>query len=50
MRDSELYSGYSEDDAWNVSYSGCQWYCAVGAEYSDHDLNSFVLPAPCREP
>lgn len=48
MRDSELYSGYSEEDAWNVSYSGCQWYCAVGAEYSDHDLNSFVLPAPMQ--
>lgn len=48
MRDSELYSGYSEEDAWNVSYSGCQWYCAVGAEYSDHDLNSFVLTAPMQ--
>jgi formate C-acetyltransferase len=46
MRDSELYSGYSYEDAWNVSYSGCQWYCAVGAEYSDHDLNSLVLIAP----
>lgn len=48
MRDSELYSGYSEDDAWNVSYSGCQWYCSVGSEYSDHDLNSFVLLAPMQ--
>ena len=48
MRDSELYSGYSEDDAWNVSYSGCQWYCSVGSEYSDHDLNSFVLTAPMQ--
>lgn len=48
MRDSELYSGYSEEDAWNVSYSGCQWYCAVGTEYSDHDLNSFVLTAPLQ--
>lgn len=46
MRDSELYSGYDEEDAWNVSYSGCQWYCSVGSEYSDHDLNSFVLPVP----
>lgn len=48
MKASELYSGYSEEDAWNVSYSGCQWYCAVGSEYSDHDLNSFVLPAPMQ--
>lgn len=48
MRDSELYSGYSYEDAWNVSYSGCQWYCAVGSEYSDHDLNSFVLVAPLQ--
>ena len=48
MRDSELYSGYSEDDAWNVSYSGCQWYCSAGSEYSDHDLNSFVLTAPMQ--
>lgn len=46
MRDSELYSGYLYDDAWNVSYSGCQWYCAVGTEYSDHDLNSMVLITP----
>lgn len=46
MRDSELYSGYPYEDAWNVSYSGCQWYCAVGTEYSDHDLNSLVLITP----
>lgn len=48
MRDSELYSGYSEEDACNVTYSGCQWYCAAGAEYSDHDLNSLVLIAPMQ--
>jgi formate C-acetyltransferase len=48
MRDSELYSGYRDEDAWNVSYSGCQWYCAVGSEYSDHDLNSLVLTAPLQ--
>ena len=48
MRDSELYSGYCWDDAWNMSYSGCQWYCAVGSEYCDHDLNSFVLPVPLQ--
>ena len=48
MRDSNLASGYSYDDAWNMSYSGCQWYCAVGTEYSDHDLNSFVLNVPLK--
>ncbi|MDR1352967.1 MAG: hypothetical protein LBK05_06760 [Treponema sp.] len=46
LRDSELYSGYSYDDAWNVAYSGCQWYCAVGSEYSDHDMNCLVLTRP----
>jgi len=46
MKDSETYSGYPEEDAWNVSYSGCQWYCAVGNEYSDHDLNCIVLTVP----
>lgn len=44
MRDSELLSGYPEADAANVAYAGCQWYCAVGNEYSDHDLNCVVLP------
>ena len=48
LRASELYSGYSEEDAWNVSYSGCQWYCAVGNEYSDHDLNCLVLIKPMQ--
>lgn len=48
FRDSELRSGYSYEDAWNVSYSGCQWYCAVGTEYSDHDLNSYVLTQPMQ--
>lgn len=43
MRDSELYSGISYEDAWNVSYSGCQWYCVVGKEYSDQDMNCLVL-------
>jgi pyruvate-formate lyase len=48
LRASELYSGYSEEDSWNVSYSGCQWYCSVGSEYSDHDLNSLVLIKPMQ--
>jgi choline trimethylamine-lyase len=48
MRASELRSGYSEEDAWNISYSGCQWYCAVGKEYNDQDLNSLVLIKPMQ--
>ena len=46
MRQSELRSGYKEEDCWNISYSGCQWYCAVGKEYNDQDLNSLVLMQP----
>lgn len=48
MKDSELYSGYSEEDAWNVSYSGCQWYCSPGNEYCEHDLNCIVLVKPMQ--
>ena len=46
LRDSELRSGVSEEHAWNIAYSGCQWYCVVGREYNDQDLNSLVLPQP----
>ncbi len=45
---SELRSGYKPEHAWNVSYSGCQWYCAVGREYQDQDVNSVVLVAPMQ--
>lgn len=48
MRASELRSGYSEEDAWNIAYSGCQWYCSVGKEYNDQDLNSLVLIQPMQ--
>lgn len=48
MRASELRSGYSEDDCWNIAYSGCQWYCSVGKEYNDQDLNSLVLVQPMQ--
>ncbi|MEI8233272.1 MAG: pyruvate formate lyase family protein [Verrucomicrobiota bacterium] len=48
LRDSELRSGISEDHAWNVAYSGCQWYCVVGREYNDQDLNSLVLIQPMQ--
>jgi len=48
LRDSELRSGVSEEHAWNVAYSGCQWYCVVGREYNDQDLNSLVLVQPMQ--
>jgi hypothetical protein len=48
LRDSELRSGISEEHAWNVAYSGCQWYCVVGREYNDQDLNSLVLLQPMQ--
>lgn len=49
MRASELRSGYKEEDAWNIAYSGCQWYCSVGKEYSDQDTNSLVLLQPLQQ-
>jgi formate C-acetyltransferase len=48
MRASQLRSGVSEEDAWNIAYSGCQWYCTVGNEYNDQDLNSLVLVQPLQ--
>ena len=48
LRDSELRSGVREEHAWNVAYSGCQWYCVVGREYNDQDLNSLVLLQPLQ--
>jgi len=48
LRNSQLRSGVDEEDAWNMSYSGCQWYCVVGKEYNDQDLNSFVLVQPMQ--
>ena len=48
FRASELRSGYPEGDAWDVSYSGCQWYCSPGNEYSDHDVNCLVLVQPMQ--
>ncbi|MGL1892437.1 MAG: hypothetical protein OCD02_12485 [Spirochaetaceae bacterium] len=49
LRDSQLRSGVKEEDAWNMSYSGCQWYCVVGNEYNDQDLNSFVIVQPMQK-
>ena len=48
MRDSQLRSGVLPEHAWNVAYSGCQWYCVVGREYNDQDLNSLVLVEPMK--
>ncbi len=48
LKASEVRSGYSEEDAWNVAYSGCQWYCGVGTEYNDQDVNSLVLLKPMQ--
>lgn len=48
MQQSELFSGISEEDCWNVSYSGCQWYCCVGREYNDQDVNCIVLIQPMQ--
>jgi formate C-acetyltransferase len=46
MRESLLHYGYKEEDAWNVAYTGCHWYCAVGKEYSSHDCCQ-ILIAKC---
>lgn len=42
----ELRSGVSEEDACEVAYSGCQWYCIPGKEYCDQDTNAIVLTDP----
>ena len=48
LKASEVRSGYKPEDAWNVAYSGCQWYCGVGTEYNDQDVNSLVLVKPLQ--
>ncbi|NOR75082.1 MAG: hypothetical protein GQ525_07970 [Draconibacterium sp.] len=48
LKASEVRSGYKPEDAWNVAYSGCQWYCGVGTEYNDQDVNSLVLVQPMQ--
>lgn len=40
MINSLLPFGFKEEDARNVSYSGCFWYCVPGKEYSCHDMAS----------
>ena len=44
--DCELRSGVDADVAWNVSVSGCQWFCLPGREYCDQDVNALVLLDP----
>jgi pyruvate-formate lyase len=48
MREAELRSGVSEEDAWKVVYSGCQWFCIPGKEYCDQDVNSFIMIKPMK--
>jgi pyruvate-formate lyase len=48
LKASEIRSGYQPEDAWNVAYSGCQWYCGIGTEYNDQDVNSLVLVKPLQ--
>lgn len=46
IRDAELRSGVAPDDASDVAYSGCQWFCIPGKEYCDQDTNAVVLTDP----
>jgi pyruvate-formate lyase len=48
MRESELRSGIPEEDAWRVSFSGCQWFCIPGKEFCDQDSNSLVVIDPMK--
>jgi len=46
IKDAEMRSGISEEDAWNVAYAGCQWFCIPGKEYCDQDVNALVMLDP----
>lgn len=48
MREAELRSGIPEEDAWKVSYSGCQWFCIPGKEFCDQDVNSISMLHPMK--
>lgn len=39
MHASELRSGIPEEDAQNVVYCGCQWFCIPGKEWCGHDTS-----------
>ncbi|MDD3699568.1 MAG: pyruvate formate lyase family protein [Atribacterota bacterium] len=43
MRQSFINSGVREEDAWNLAYTGCHWYCLIGKEYSLHDTSEIIL-------
>lgn len=40
LRESEIFYGVKEEDAWNVAYSGCFWYCLPGKEWCTHDMQA----------
>ena len=40
LRDSEIRYGVAPEDAWNVAYTGCFWYCVPGKEWCCHDTLS----------
>ena len=48
MYESELRSGIPHEHAYNVAYSGCQWFCIPGMEFCDQDTNSFVAVKPMQ--
>ena len=37
LAESETAYGVELEDAWNVAYSGCFWYCIPGKEWCAHD-------------
>lgn len=43
MRQSELNYGFKPEDVWNISYSGCHWYCVPGKECCNHDMSVIIL-------
>ena len=46
MYESNLRSGVPHKHAWNISYSGCQWYSICGREFNDNDINHIVIVKP----
>lgn len=40
LRESEIYYGVKPEDAYNVAYAGCFWYCIPGKEWCCHDTLS----------
>lgn len=46
MYEAELRSGIPHEDAWRVSFSGCQWFCIPGKESCDQDVNLISVIPP----